>query len=340
MPRKRIIKKYFHLNEFQKGRIVGLCEQGTSTRKAATIVGTSNFTVNRIWNQWLKEGDCSRKVGSGRKKITSAREDRRIRRSALTCRKATARELKDNLAIGQTYTPSVTTISRRLHDAGIYSRRPLLGLPLTHQHKACRLEWCCSRKNWNVQWRNIIFSDESRFVPYGNDARGRVWRRSGERAIPSCIVSRHTARQNGIMVWGAICHSTRLPLVTIRGTLNAQRYVNEVLIPVVLPFLRENPGMIYQQDNARPHTAKVTIEVLNNFNILSWPARSPIENLWDLIGRQLTNSPETPCNLIEFEKRIKKAWLAIPQDTIDHLISSMPKRITECMASKGCWTSY
>ncbi|GFV89650.1 retrovirus-related Pol polyprotein from transposon TNT 1-94 [Trichonephila clavipes] len=46
---------------------------------------------------------------------------------------------------------------------------------------------------------------------------------------------------------------SRTPLVLIAGTLNSQRYISEVLEPVVLPYLQGLAIAIFQQDNARPH---------------------------------------------------------------------------------------
>ncbi|GFY30552.1 transposable element Tc1 transposase [Trichonephila clavipes] len=41
------------------------------------------------------------------------------------------------------------------------------------------------------------------------------------------------------------------------------------------PFLNGLPGAIFQQDNARPHTARVAQDFLRHFQTLPWPARSP-----------------------------------------------------------------
>ncbi|GFU65278.1 HTH_Tnp_Tc3_2 domain-containing protein [Trichonephila clavipes] len=51
---------------------------------------------------------------------------------------------------------------------------------------------------------------------------------------------------------------TRSSLVVLQGTLTARRYVDDILTPIVLPMLSSRPGAIYQQDNARPHTARLS----------------------------------------------------------------------------------
>ncbi|GFT32516.1 DDE_3 domain-containing protein [Trichonephila clavipes] len=61
----------------------------------------------------------------------------------------------------------------------------------------------------------------------------------------------------------------------MRGTLTGQRYVDDILRPHVGPFLNVLPETIFQQDNARPHAAKVAQDFLRHFQTFPWPARSP-----------------------------------------------------------------
>ncbi|GFV04127.1 transposable element Tcb1 transposase [Trichonephila clavipes] len=56
--------------------------------------------------------------------------------------------------------------------------------------------------------------------------------------LNSFVKHRHTGPAPGIMVWGGIGYHSRSPLVRIAGTLNSQRYISEVLEPVVLPYLQ------------------------------------------------------------------------------------------------------
>ncbi|UYV72839.1 hypothetical protein LAZ67_10000935 [Cordylochernes scorpioides] len=126
--------------------------------------------------------------------------------------------------------------------------------------------------------------------------RVRVWRRRGERSNPAAIVERPTVRQRGIMVWGAIAYDSRSPLLRIQGTMTAQRYVDDVLRPVTLPYLQGVPNALYQQDNARPHTARISQQALQDVQMLPWPPYSPdlspIEHVWDIIGRRLHALPQ------------------------------------------------
>lgn len=58
------------------------------------------------------------------------------------------------------------------------------------------------------------------------------------------------------MVCGGICGKERTPLVIVRGHLTAQRYRDDILRPTVLPCIQQlRSGVLYQHDNAIPHTA-------------------------------------------------------------------------------------
>ncbi|XP_071085819.1 uncharacterized protein [Haliotis cracherodii] len=69
--------------------------------------------------------------------------------------------------------------------------------------------------------------------------------------------------------------------------VTAQRYIDQVLRPQVVPFFAIHGNFQFQQDNARPHTARITQAFLqqHNINTMPWPALNPdlnpIEHLWD-----------------------------------------------------------
>ncbi|GFV66214.1 transposable element Tcb2 transposase [Trichonephila clavipes] len=108
------------------------------------------------------------------------------------------------------------------------------------------------------------------------------------------------------MVWGAIAYNTRSPRVLIRGTMTAQRNVNDILQPHVLPLMQWLPGAIFQQDNARPYTARVSKDCLRTVTILPWSSRSPdlssIEHIWDHLGWRVGY----PTSLNELKARLKQ----------------------------------
>ena len=104
------------------------------------------------------------------------------------------------------------------------------------------------------------------------------------------------------MVWGGISVRSRTELLVLKGTLTSQRYINEVLQPVVLPFVQQH-HVVLQDDNARPHRARIVQQFLqqNNVDHLDWPARSPdlspIEHVWDILGQRVRQRVPRPRTL-------------------------------------------
>ncbi|GFY16927.1 transposable element Tcb1 transposase [Trichonephila clavipes] len=271
-------------------------------------------------------------------RVTSAREDQRIHRQAVAALQATSTSNLQHVQDTLDVPISTRIISRRLVECGLHSRRPLRTLALTPQRRRARLEWCWARVTWMTEWRNVVFSAESHFCFFNDSQRIRVWRRRGERSNPAVTVERPTARQRGIMVWGAIAYDSTSHLVRIQGTLNAQRYVQNVLRPVAILYLQGLPNAIFQQDYAHPHTARIFQHVLRGVQMLPRPAYSldlsPIEHVWDVIGRRLQTLP-LPRTNDQLWQMVEREWRTIPQDTIRTLID-----LDVFLHARGGSTSY
>ncbi|VDI57252.1 Hypothetical predicted protein [Mytilus galloprovincialis] len=122
----------------------------------------------------------------------------------------------------------------------------------------------------------------------------------------ACVQETYRFGGGGIMVWGGI---TELKIIV--GNLNATRYRDENG-SIALPFLRK-------QDNARCHVTHISMTILDNNHIglLPWPAMSPdlspIEHLWDKLGRRSRNSQNPPETLAQLRTALFREWNNIPQ---------------------------
>ncbi|GFY33121.1 transposable element Tcb1 transposase [Trichonephila clavipes] len=119
--------------------------------------------------------------------------------------------------------------------------------------------------------------------------------------LNSCVMHRHTGPAMGIMVWDGIGYHSRTPLLRIVGTLYIQRYISEALEPVVLPYLQDLATAIFQQDNAQPH--------------ITPPAATP-------------------------DQRVEAAWAAVPQEHIQTLFESMPRRGAAVIRNNSGYSGY
>ena len=60
------------------------------------------------------------------------------------------------------------------------------------------------------------------------------------------------------MVWGGITAHGKTDLVIVDGNLTSRRYIDEILRPVVVPYVQNmGQGALFQDDNARPHRARI-----------------------------------------------------------------------------------
>ncbi|UYV76907.1 K02A2.6-like [Cordylochernes scorpioides] len=335
MPGHRKRRQFKRTDAFTRGMVIGLKRAGWSIRQIAADTHLGASTVHRLWRRWLEQGNVAIYRNAGATRVTSARVDRRILRQAVAAPQATCTAILQHVQDTLDHSISTRTISRRLVANGLHSCRPLRRLPLTPPNRRQRLEWCRARSTWMTEWHRVVFSDESRFCLSSDSRRVRVWRRHGERPNPAAILERPTVRQRGIMVWGAIAYDSRTPLLRIQGTMTAQRYFDDVLRPVTLPYLQGVHNALYQQDNARPHTARISQQALQDVQMLPWPPYSPdlspIEHVWDIIGRRLHALPQ-PRSEDELWQMVEREWRAIPQDAIRTLIDSLPRRVAACIA--------
>ena len=106
---------------------------------------------------------------------------------------------------------------------------------------------------------------------------------------------------------------------------------------------------VFQQDNDPKHTANKNKKYISNksrqigFSVMEWPSQSPdlnpIENLWRHVKKQLAVRPRAT-NLDNLFEIVKQEWQRIPQDVIDNVIMSMPKRCQEVLKARGWAISY
>ena len=137
------------------------------------------------------------------------------------------------------------------------------------------------------------------------------------------------------MHWGCFSWQGVGPIVPIKGSITGTSYVGILQKHATLTFMCMFPRRNgwFQHDNARPHTAKISLEFLegSGMRVLDWPAQSPdlnpIENLWAIVKRSIRQREKPPSNVGELEKYVQAAWKAIPLTTIRNLIDSMPQRI-------------
>ena len=338
------------LDDEQRNRAVGMLRAGMSIRQVAAAYQVHHTTIYRLTQRLAGTGSVSDLPRSGAPRATTPRQDRAMHRSHLRDRFQTAADTA-RATLGRHGRPiSSRTVRRRLSNQGLTCCRPYVGPVLTDRHRQARRNWAANNAFLGRHpWRNVVFSDESRFCVSHVDGRVRVYRRRGERYQDTCVVQHHRFGGPSVMVWGAITSDFRSQLVVINGNLTAQRYVNDVLQPILLPFLAQHGGpnrLVFQHDNATPHSARVTRQFLqqSGIRVLPWPAMSPdmscIEHLWDILGRRVQRHVPRVQTRADLVTALQHHWNNIHQGEIRRLVRSMPRRLRACLAANGGHTRY
>ena len=324
---------------------IGRLQAGQRQADVAQAVNVSQSTISRLWNRFRQSGSTADAPRSGRPRVTTPTQDRFIRLRHLRNRFLSAQSNVQALPCNQRI--SRQTVRNRIHGAGLRAYRPYQGNVLTRRHRQARMLWANQHQALTLRnhWRHVWFSDESRFLLQRHDGRRRVYRRRGERYAAPCVDEAPPHGGGGVTVWGAISNTGRSQLVRVQDNLTAVQYIQDILQPHVLPLMG-TPGAVFQQDNARPHTARITVAYFNNQNIrtLPWPSLSPdlspIEHLWDELDRRLRVRNVPPATSDELFAVLQEDWETIPRQTIQHLIASMPRRCRAVIQANGGNTRY
>ena len=136
-------------------------------------------------------------------------------------------------------------------------------------------------------------------------------------------------------------------LVIVDGNLNSRCYIDEILRPVVVPYVQNmGQGALLQDDNARPHRARIVDVYLQQEQIMrvDWPACSPdlnpIEHAWDQLGRAVQTRLNMDSTRADLRRFLLEEWDRLPQNIIQRLIHIMRRRCAECIAAGGGPTHY
>ncbi|KAJ4428575.1 hypothetical protein ANN_24619 [Periplaneta americana] len=252
-------------------KIITLMEQNMRQVDVANILHVNQSIVSRLWRKFQETQSIAYRPREGRPRKTTPGQD------------------------------------RRLHDIGLYARRPLKTPALCPHHRGARARWARAHENWTRgQWTRTLFSDEVRMGLHPDNNSIHVWRRTGERNHPSMTVERHQQFGGSILFWAGVMFGRRTPLVSIEGNMTAAVYENNILQPIVSGFAETvGEGFTLQDDNARPHRAHSVQRYLVEHGIrrMDWPACSPdmncIEHAWSFLRRAISNRPHHPLTIQE-----------------------------------------
>jgi hypothetical protein len=255
--------------------------------------------------------------------------------------------------IAQEHDLSYSTVQRILKEEKMHAYHYTRVQDLREEDYPRRRRFCenfLRRVNEDPQFPSrVIFSDESLFTREGivNSHNMHMW--SDEN--PRVTRLRNFQVRWKINVWAGIIGTNILGPIILPEILNGASYKN-MLAENIPDFLEEIPlaernRIIFQQDGAGPHNARVVTDYLNEqfpgrwmgrYGPIPWPARSPDLNpldffLWgyckELIYRKL------PEDLEDLNDKLHYAIWDIDNDILQKTQRNLLKRMRACVAMNG-----
>jgi len=330
------------ISESQKGAIQVLRDEGFSQKYIAEKIGLNQSTVSRF----LKNKESVRK-NCGRKRKSTKRDDKRLKRLCLSNRCYSSKELCREWEESTGVNVDPSTVRKRLISMGLRSRRMVKKPLLTSKQRAKRVQWCKRHKLWTVdQWKNVFFSDECKMEITYHSGNVRVRRYSHEAEKPWCQLP--TVKfPASLMLWSGFSAKAIGYLHVCERTINSEEYI-KILRTRVLPYQQRffNAGdMTFQDDSAPAHRSKVVDSFKNTHGIksLPWPGNSPdlnpVENLWKILKAKV--SQHRPRTKNEMIAAIIRVWTGENSEaTLVRLAESMPRRIACVLKRRGGATKY
>ena len=341
-------KQYKRTTPDQRTAILNLLQNDVSMSIIAKSFKINKSTVSRIKTRYLNTNSVEDAQRRPKRKKISKRTFRSAIRDLSTKKYQSINVfrhiLRSKYHIEISKSGAYMHLKRMGYVARIQKRKPFV----SNANRLLRIKFAREHMNWSVEkWARVIWTDETSFE--------RVRSRGVMYYYKDCFndrkqVSRPSVQKGGgsIMFWGCFKNDRIGFGRFLSGSINATVY-QDVLQHEALDSIAEfaNDGrFIWMHDNAPPHRAKTTVDLIANFGwkTLQWPPFSPdlnpIENLWQIVKNQVYSGSSFQ-TIEELKDAVDQVWSDLDRsDTLRNLIASMPYRMREVIRRKGHPINY
>ncbi|CAK9796605.1 Histone-lysine N-methyltransferase SETMAR [Anthophora quadrimaculata] len=315
-----------------------------AAKKICAVYGpstVSNATAKR-WFQRFRSGnmDVEDEARSGRPIVENVDKIMEIVESD---RHVSTYSIAQELKISQ------KTVWNHLHKAGLKKKLDVwVPHELTQKNLLDRIDACDSllRRNEIDPFLKRMVTGDEKWVTYENNSRKRSW---SNRGGPAQTIAKRglTAKKVLLCVWWdwkGIIHYELLPS---GQTLNSDLYCQQLTrlkqaIDQKRPELANRKGVVFHQDNARPHTSLTTRQKLRElgWEVLSHPPYSPdlapsdyhlfkfLQNFLD--GTKLASREACENELVQF-------FTNRDEDFFNRGIMKLPSKWTKVIERNGAY---
>jgi len=302
-------------------------------------------TIDRLWTRYCRTGSLTELQRSGRPKIYTQREERKIAREFLTNPGLSVKQyVKDHQ--GAPHTGSRRTLSRTLRRRGLVPKVSERGKEITRRNKGQRVRYAKKYLHWrHTDWRHVVFSDEATIYPCRTRTSVR-WALAREANPPP---EENLPSSKSINVWAYITYDGDRGIFPFTGNMEKVKYRN--MLEEHLFDAIEEPGVrggqrIFQQDGASYHTCPYVTDWLeeNDIECPEWPPQGPdlniIENVWATLKNELFNRRDRIRNKSDLWAHTEEIFYDLTLVYIRKLYHDIPQRLQSVIKVKGNRTRH
>jgi transposase len=321
----------------QKTKINALVDAGHTSQFIADQLELNRNTVKSYIHKYKLLKDLPPKVKEY-KGVIQGRMQLELHEYIQNHPMATRREIIHDLDL-QVSEMTITNYFKHRHIVRKKARR---GPLISAKNRVLRVEFA---KKWlkrsDEEMKNIVWSDETVVKAFPNGEITMYW--DDEWAPERYDLVSPEIQQGGISLqfWGCMSFAHFGPLVQFDGWVDAKSYLEVILRPHVLPEMKTNPALIFQQDNAKPHKGKKVMDWLakQKFKHINWPPQSPdlspIEMIWNIMKMKLKSLKPRPRNKEDMSAAFFKIWLELGDDIRMKVCNSFREKLKKCLEVKG-----
>jgi hypothetical protein len=250
-----------------------------------------------------------------------------------------------------------------------------------HICKACKKPYICPdladrRLKWaedmkakypnSENWRRVRFSDECH-GSFGPEGSCNIIRKAGQRDHPDCIQEYHEPKSKKkreeakeekpkVHWWAACGYDFKSDIrfynspTNSNGKLSHRVYIDQILEPVVLPWIMRGDDFVLEEDGDSGHgySKNNTMNIVKQWkqdygletyrNCADSPDFSPVENAWHWPKKRLRQVPHWDEKTMK--ELVVEGWESLRQETINNWVDDMPNRLQKCIDREGRRTAY
>lgn len=331
-----------------------------------------SYVVSKLKNENV-DSARKRKHGSGSTRKFGSPVRAAVVELALTPTRSSSSERRSHLSqrqIASSLNLSKGTVFNILNDSSLKCYRRIKTNKLTEAHKSARKMKSCQlleRFHCDESWKSVWFSDESKISisPTLNTQNERVYRAVEVKTEidEKDLLIEVERNAPSVMCYAAVSWYGKTDLRFIEGEADGQENIivskrkkktinqkvyREEMCPLM--FNDINDVMIglpwtWQQDGAKPHTARETVVWLRRhtpdfIEPTHWPSKSPDLNvmdycIWSILLKEVQSQRSQINSIDDLKFVLTNAWNSIDQVTIQRAITTWQKRLQACYDSDG-----